>query len=73
VDSGGLIDRYFGAVELENDSGGLWWTVNRVHGIQKVKGLKARPQFLRFRLINQKARASLYICRAAVVLVRLRT
>ncbi len=38
MDSGGLIDRQSGTFELENDSGGLWRTVNRVHGIQKVRG-----------------------------------
>jgi len=27
-----------GRSELENDSGGLQWTVNRVHGIQKARG-----------------------------------
>ena len=31
-------DRYFRRVELENDSGGLWRTVNHVHGIQKIRG-----------------------------------
>jgi hypothetical protein len=25
-------------LELENDSGGLWWTLYRRHGIQKVRG-----------------------------------
>jgi hypothetical protein len=37
VDSGGLIDRRLWPFDLENDSGGLWRTINPVHGIQKVR------------------------------------
>ncbi len=38
MDPGGLIDLLQGGFRLENDSAGLRWTVNRVHGIQKVRG-----------------------------------
>jgi len=38
VDSGGLIDTGNVSSELEDVSGGLWWTVYPVHGIQKVRG-----------------------------------
>jgi len=39
VDSGGPIAPITVRFELENDSGGLWWTVYRMYGIQKVRGL----------------------------------
>jgi len=36
VDSGGLIAPI--TVRFELDFGGLWWTVYRVHGVQKIRG-----------------------------------
>ena len=38
MDRGGLNDHLKVRSELENDSGGRWWTTYLVHGIQKVRG-----------------------------------
>ena len=52
-------------VELENDPGGLCWTVYRVHGIQKVRGSNPLGST---KFLNTKLRSALPIVACATSL-----